>query len=157
MLLLSWSEDKLLEHPQLAEPSSAVEVEPPGPASHMGGDMNAAETLKEAAEGAAIGAGLGALVGIALTPLTGLALAAFFAAGGALLGASAGASQDRPAKEQDDLAPERHNPAFLALEQRLRDPRLETMGLVNTTAFGGSEAPVEAIAKNHSPQAELRR
>jgi hypothetical protein len=147
MLLLEWPQDRLLAQPRLDDDlkgSAAVEGSLPRdiPPS-TGGDMDAKTTLEEGAQGTAIGAAFGALVGLAtFTPIGVLALAAFFATGGGLLGIISGASQDSPMKTgRDDDGPEHHNPSLRALERELRNPALSTLGFVNTTRFSPPAAP----------------
>src|SRR5277367_2881860 len=61
-LLLAWSEDKLLEHPRLAEAGPPVAISTPAPDEiSTGGDMDVKKTVKDGGEGAAMGAALGAL------------------------------------------------------------------------------------------------
>ncbi len=152
-LLLAWSEDKLLEHPRLAEADPPAESAPPTPADRsIEADVNVKETLKEGVEGTAVGVALGAIVGLTvLAPAGVLALAVFFATGGAVLGAIAGASQGSPKKEGDDIGPQHQNPALQALEQRLRQPGLGTMGRVHTARFSGTAGPIDDPSKIPRP------
>jgi hypothetical protein len=134
-LELSWSEDKLLEHPRLDEPNTDTVTD------HEGGDATPALTVNGAALGTAIGVGFGAIAAFAFPPIGVLAMAAFFGFGGLLVGATAGAAQDAIAKEGEAL--EEHSSKFAALEQALRDPTLVGAGLVHVTSFEDGPAPAE--------------
>lgn len=147
-LILSWPQEQLLAQPRLdkdlqrqdtgeagapAVASSTV----PGPGE---GKVDVSETIKEGAEGTAIGAVVGGILGgIAGGPILGFALAAFFAAGGGLIGFISGGGQETG--DAPDGAKPKHlatvpvRPAFQRLEERLRDPMLSTDGLLHTTRF----------------------
>jgi hypothetical protein len=158
-LELSWGEDRLLEHPRLVEhdalpgaaPEPAVEQELEHPAK----DMDPAKTATGTLAGTAVGAGLGALVAFALPPLSVLALAAFFATGGALIGVAAGASRHVPDKETDELTSGAHNADFAALERVLRDPTIVTAGFVRITTFEHAD-PEDQAAPRSSTTPRLR-
>jgi hypothetical protein len=161
VLFLAWPEHQLLSQPRLDEdlqrlPRAAedalVESSTPDIPLSTGGDVDPKATLKEGLEGTAIGAAFGALAGLAtLTPIGVLALAAFFATGGGVLGVIAGASHDEPRKTaRDDIGTEHHNPALRPLEERLRDPTRGIRGLVHTTRFS-LPAPFAAPVEQQAP------
>ncbi len=127
VLILASTCDELLAQPRLAEDlehlhgghgdSSLASLPPPDPPRRQGGEADAKETATGGIEGTAIGAAAGALLGIAtLTPIGVLALAAFFAVGGGLLGAVSGASKGRSSGRpaRDDEHAGHHSPAILA-------------------------------------------
>jgi hypothetical protein len=147
-LLLAWPRDKLLAQPRLDEDLQRYEPSAgPGPGE---GRVDVKETVKETAEGSAIGAVVGGILGgLAGGPVMGLALAAFFGAGGGFLGFIAGGAQetrDEPSgMRPDNLGPEPESSAFLRLEERLRDPDLSVSGLVHLTRFSPMSASVAPL------------
>lgn len=155
-LLLAWPQEKLLAQRRLEDDLQHYEAIPaPAPGE---GKVNVNETVKEGLSGSAVGAVVGGILGgIAGGPLLGLALAAFFATGGGLVGFIAGGGQETrsppPGERPDDLGAAPATNAFAQLERRLRDPQLPARSLVHVTLFspvpatGAPEAPPPSFAR----------
>jgi hypothetical protein len=150
ILRLSWTEDQLRAEPRLdadLQPHNRIDGGPPVESRWMparpgvippGPGVNGAEAVKEGFGGAVVGATVGALAGLALGgPIAAASLAVFFAVGGSLAGVLSGASQETAPEASEMSFPPmdggRRDARLCALEQRLRDPGLETGGLVTMT------------------------
>lgn len=112
--------------------------------------MSVNETIKEGLEGSAVGAVVGGILGgIAGGPLLGIALAAFFATGGGLVGFIGGGGQETrdmpPGVKPDGLSVDPGDGTFARLERRLRDPQVLTRGLVHLTPFSPTPAVMPPV------------
>lgn len=154
----SWTEAELLSQPRLddalhgvpAAGTAPIEIRsmnesidvssPPYPEATQ-------DTLTGGAGGIAVGAALGAAFGIGAGAPVALGLATFFALGGGLVGALGGVMAPTATEEHDRMVDPRElaqteasNAALRALEDRLRDPSLETADLVHLLRFSRSPA-----------------
>jgi hypothetical protein len=151
-LVLAWPMEKLLAQRRIDDDLQHYE---PSPAPAPGeGKVSVNETIKEGIEGSAVGAVVGGILGgIAGGPLLGLALAAFFATGGGLVGFISGGGQETHgaahSTSPDGLSVDPQDGTFARLQKRLRDPELAGRGLVHFTPF--SPMPAAMPPAQHQP------
>ena len=154
-LVLAWPTEKLLAQRRIEDDLRHYEASPaPAPGE---GKVSVNETLKEGIEGSAVGAVVGGILGgIAGGPLLGIALAAFFATGGGLVGFISGGGQETRERAEstkpDGLSTDPEDGTFTRLQRRLRDPQLAARGLVHVTQFSPLPAVVAPV-----PQTPLAR
>jgi hypothetical protein len=150
-LSLAWTEDQLrvqphldgdLQHDDRDSPAESQRIAA-HPAVVPPGAGNGSEVLKDGLEGGLLGATLGAIAGMAIGgPIGAASLAVFFATGGAVGGVIAGAAVETavdasearftPLGQED---PSALGVALRRLQERLRDPGLQTAGFLTATWF----------------------
>jgi hypothetical protein len=147
-LVLAWPQEKVLAQRRLEDDLKHYQA--PAAALPGEGKVSVSETVKEGLEGSAVGAVVGGILGgIAGGPVLGLALAAFFATGGGLVGFISGGGQETRAPAEstkpDGLSVEPGDGTFSQLQRRLQDPELAARGLVHVTRFSPSPAVMPAV------------
>jgi hypothetical protein len=165
VLHVSWTRAQIVAQPRLdryLQAHSRVDGAPPVESQWMparpnvippSDGANGMEAVKEGLTGGGAGAVLGILTGLALGgPIGALALGAFFAAGGGLAGALAGATYETAVEagemKFDNVSPEQGeapSTPLRLLEERLRDPAVAAAGLLYAERFSPTTR-IEAAA-----------